>query len=52
VPGPIAAQALSPVPNTLTNRFVELRGTAYMRSAGKIVIVDRNNSIVVGVLES
>ena len=52
VPGPVAMQALSPVPDTLTSRFVELRGTAYMRSAGKIVIVDRDNNIVVGVLES
>jgi hypothetical protein len=50
VPGPVAMQALSPVPDTLTSRFVELRGTAYMRSAGKIVIVDCDNNIVVGVL--
>jgi hypothetical protein len=52
VPGLVAMQALSPVPESLTSRFVELRGTAYIRSAGKIVIVDRDNNIVVGVLES
>jgi hypothetical protein len=51
IPAPVAFEALIPVPDTLSTRFAELRGTAYLRSAGKIVIVDRDNNIVVGVLE-
>jgi hypothetical protein len=29
-----------------------LRGTGFMRTGGKLVIVDRDNNLVVGVLES
>jgi hypothetical protein len=51
VPADIALQSLSQVPDTLANTFSELRGTAFMRSGGKIVIVDPKNNLVVGVLE-
>jgi hypothetical protein len=51
VPAEVAFTTLSPVPQTLTDKFTELRGTAFMRSAGKLVIVDPNNNLVVGVLE-
>jgi hypothetical protein len=51
VPANVALAALNPVPQTLTDKFVELRGTAFMRSAGKLVIVDPKNNVVLGVLE-
>jgi len=51
VPADLAQTALKAVPQTLTDKFIELRGTAFMRSAGKIVIVDPKNNLVVGVLE-
>ena len=47
----MASAALTAVPQTLTDKFTELRGTAFMRSAGKLVIVDPKNNVVVGVLE-
>jgi hypothetical protein len=50
VPADVALNALNTVPQTLTDKFIELRGTAFMRSAGKIVIVDPKNNVVVGVL--
>jgi len=51
VPAEVASTALSPMPQALTDKFPELRGTAFMRSAGKIVIVDPKNNVVVGLLE-
>jgi len=51
VPAAVAATALRPMPQTLTDKFTELRGTTFMRSAGKIVIVDPNNNQVVGLLD-
>jgi hypothetical protein len=51
VPADVALSALNMLPQTLTDKFIELRGTAFMRSAGKIVIVDPKNNLVVGVLE-
>jgi hypothetical protein len=52
VPAGVALTALSPMPQGLADKFTELRGTTFMRSAGKIVIVDPNNNLVVGLLES
>jgi hypothetical protein len=52
VPAAVARNTLSPVPEALANKFTELRGTKFMRSAGKILIVDANNNVVVGLLES
>ena len=51
VPADIARRSLSPIPDALAQTFVELSGTAFMRSGGKIVIVDPKNNVVVGVLE-
>jgi hypothetical protein len=51
VPAGVALTALSPVPQALADKFTELRGTTFMRSAGKIVIVDPKNNLVVGLLE-
>ena len=51
IPSGVAQESLVPIPESLSEAYPELRGTAYMRSAGKILIVVRNNSIVVGVLE-
>ncbi len=52
IPSIVGEQALVPVPDSLTAEYPELRGTAYTRSAGKILIVDRDNNMVVGVLET
>jgi hypothetical protein len=41
---------LSPVPESLAAKFPELRGAAFMRSAGKLLIVDDDNRLVIGVL--
>ncbi len=51
IPSVVADTALVPVPETLSAAYPQLRGTAYMRYAGKILIVVRNSSIVIGVLE-
>ena len=51
VPAEVALTALSPMPQALADKFTELRGTTFMRSAGKIVIVDPNNNLVIGLLE-
>jgi hypothetical protein len=51
VPAGVALTSLSPMPQTLADKFTELRGTTFMRSAGKIVIVDPKNNLVVGLLE-
>ncbi len=50
VPSQIAAQAIAPVPAELSAKFAELRGTGFMKSDGKVVIVDLDNNLVVGVL--
>ena len=52
VPAEVALTALNPVPQALADKFTELRGTTFMRSAGKILIVDPKNNVVVGLLES
>jgi hypothetical protein len=52
VPASIALQSLAAIPDGLADRFIELRGTGFMRTGGKLVIVDRDNNLVVGVLES
>lgn len=51
LPGPIAMQALTPVPQTMTEKYPELRGTGFMPSDGKMLIVDLDNNLVVGVLD-
>lgn len=51
LPGTIAMQALTPVPPTIAEKYPELRGTGFMPSDGKMLIVDLDNNLVVGVLE-
>jgi len=52
LPGTIAMQALTPVSQTMADKYPELRGTGFMPSDGKMLIVDLDNNLVVGVLES
>ena len=52
LPGTIAVQALTPLPQALTEKYPELRGAGFMTSEGKMLIVDLDNNLVVGVLES
>ncbi len=51
IPSVVADTSLVPIPETLSAAYPQLRGTAYMRSGSNILIVVRNSSIVVGVLE-
>jgi hypothetical protein len=51
LPGTIAMQALTAVPQTMAEKYPELRGTGFMPSDGKMLIVDLDNNLVVGVLE-
>jgi hypothetical protein len=50
IPSSTAMTALRPMPDALTTKFTALRGTAFMRAAGKVLVVDLDNSVVVGVL--
>jgi hypothetical protein len=50
IPSSTAMTALRPMPDALTTKFTVLRGTAFMRAAGKVLVVDLDNSVVVGVL--
>lgn len=52
IPSTVALQRLTPVPETLTAKFPGLRGTAFMRTGSKVLVVDLDNSLVVGVLEA
>ena len=51
VPSAVVQHALTPMPEALTAKFPELRGTAFARAAGKTLVVDLDNSLVIGVLE-
>jgi hypothetical protein len=50
IPSSIAEAKLTPVPESLTDKFPGLRGTGFMRTAGKVLVVDLDDSRVVGVL--
>lgn len=52
VPASVALKSLTQVPQPLAEKFSGLRGTAFMRSGDKILIVDAQNNVVVGVLDS
>jgi hypothetical protein len=52
IPAELALNALTPVPDAAAARFPELRGTAFVRAGNKVLIIDRDNSLVVGVLDS
>jgi len=51
IPSTVAMSGLTAMPEALTAKFPGLRGTAFMRAAGKVLVVDLDNSLVVGVLE-
>ncbi len=50
IPSRVAEADLMPMPASLTDKFPGLRGTGFMRAAGKVLVVDLDNSRVVGVL--
>lgn len=50
VPAPVALQELAPLPDELVAKIPELGGTGFMRVGGKLVLVDLDNSLVIGVL--
>ena len=50
MPADVALRDLTPVPEALATKFPELQGAAFMRSAGKLLIVDHDNRLVIGVL--
>ncbi len=50
IPSMVALTGLTAMPETLTAKFPGLRGTAFMRAAGKVLVVDLDNSVVVGIL--
>jgi hypothetical protein len=51
IPSRVALQALAPVPDALAAKVPELRGTGFMRAGGSLVLVDLDNSLVIGVLD-
>jgi hypothetical protein len=50
LPATIILHALTPVPEDLARKYPELRGTGFARAAAKVLVVDLDNSLVVGVL--
>jgi hypothetical protein len=50
VPAAVALQELAPLPDELVAKIPELGGTGFMRAGGKLVLVDLDNSLVIGVL--
>jgi hypothetical protein len=50
VPAAVALQELAPLPDALVAKIPELGGTGFMRAGGKLVLVDLDNSLVIGVL--
>jgi hypothetical protein len=46
-----ALDALIPVPEAVAAQFPELRGAGSMRAGGKLLLVDLDNMLVIGVLE-
>jgi hypothetical protein len=51
VPSSVALQAPAPVPEALAAKFPQLRGAGFMRAGGRLVLVDLNESLVIGVLD-
>jgi len=52
LPGPVAMQALTPIPQSLAQKYPELKGAGYMSSDNKTIVVDLDNNLVIGVLGS
>lgn len=44
--------AFTPVPDAVASKFAELQGTGYMPVAGKLVLIDLRNRLVIGVLDN
>ena len=51
LPAVVAMQVSGPAPDDLVSKYPQLRGTGFVRSANKVLVVDLDNSLVVGVLE-
>lgn len=51
IPSRVALQALAPVPEALAAKFPGLRGAGFMRAGAKLVLVDLDESLVIGVLD-
>ena len=45
-------QALTPIPQSLAQKYPELKGAGYMSSDNKTIVVDLDNNLVIGVLGS
>lgn len=50
IPSGVAEATVRPMPASLTDKFPGLRGTGFMRTAGKVLVVDLDDNRVVGVL--
>ena len=50
IPSIVALTGLTAMPEALAAKFSGLRGTAFMRAVGKVLVVDLHNSLVIGVL--
>lgn len=50
IPADVALRDFTPMPAPLAASFPELRGTVFMRSEGKVLLIDPSNRIVIGVL--
>jgi hypothetical protein len=50
VPATVALQELAPLPDELVAKLPELGGAGFMRTGGKLVLVDLVNRLVIGVL--
>jgi hypothetical protein len=50
IPASLALRDFTPVPDALAARLPELRGTVFMQSDGRVLLIDPANSIVIGVL--
>jgi hypothetical protein len=52
LPAEIALSALKPVPESLSEKFPELRGTSYLAEEPNVLLVRSNNNVVIGVLSA
>lgn len=50
VPTVVALNAVEPLPADVTSRIPEMRGVAYIMSGNKLVLIDADSRIVIGIL--
>ncbi len=50
IPADLAFRDFTPVPDAVSARLPQLRGTVFMRSDGRVLLIDPANRIVIGVL--